>query len=248
MKPSFRPAWEFLRTASSCKTLDDLQSRLAAALYALEFDQFSCAIARGPRGKPVEPRVLFGQANREWDEHYLSQGYLAHDPCVRQLFVSPLKYFAWSDIPLEGLTGIARDMREDAGEHGLRNGFVVPVPGDDGELYGVRMMTPEPSFDPDARNLLNVMATLYCVIGVERLSTVVPESRLDSPLSPRETQCLAWVAEGKSDWDISEILQISQWTVHEHIERAKSKIGVRSRTKAAVVAAGSGWLPGNPPR
>ena len=23
-----------------------------------------------------------------------------------------------------------------------------PIPGDDGELYGVRMMTPEPSFDP----------------------------------------------------------------------------------------------------
>jgi DNA-binding CsgD family transcriptional regulator len=110
------------------------------------------------------------------------------------------------------------------------------------------MMTPEPTFDPDARNLLNVMATLYCVIGVERLNMIFPESKQTSPLSPREAECLSWVSEGKSDWDIAEILQISQWTVHEHVERAKSKIGVRSRTKAAVVAAGSGWITSNPSR
>jgi DNA-binding CsgD family transcriptional regulator len=103
------------------------------------------------------------------------------------------------------------------------------------------MMSSEFTFDPDARNLLNVMATLYCVIGVERLN-MRPEAARESPLSRREAECLTWVSEGKSDWDISEILRISQWTVHEHIERAKSKIGVRSRTKAAVVAAGAGWL------
>lgn len=246
MKPSFRPAWEFLQTASSCKTLDELQSRFASALYALEFDRFSCAIVRGRGGVAVEPHVLFGQAYQAWDDHYLSQGYLEKDPSVRRLFLSP-NCFAWSDAPIERLTGMHRQMREDAVEHGLSNGFVVPVHGEDGDLYGIRLMSPEIKFDPDARNLLNVMATLYCVIGVERMSMVRPESKSDSPLSRREAECLGWVSEGKSDWDISEILQISQWTVHEHIERAKSKIGVRSRTKAAVVATASGWLTSNNP-
>jgi DNA-binding CsgD family transcriptional regulator len=240
MKPSFKPAWEFLQTAGASRTLEELQTRFAAALYALEFDRFSCALVRGSGGNSVQPHVLFGQAYQAWDDYYVSQGYLERDPCVRRLSVSP-NYFAWSDTPLERMSPIGRDIRVDAAEHGLRNGFVVPVHGEDGELYGVRMMSSELKFDPEARNLLNVMATLYCVIGVERLNTQ-PEAARESPLSRREAECLTWVSEGKSDWDISEILRISQWTVHEHIERAKSKIGVRSRTKAAVVAAGAGWL------
>jgi len=245
MKASFRPAWEFLRTAGGCKTLDELQFRFAVAANSLGFDRFSCAQVRGPGGASVQPHVLFGQAYQAWDDYYLSQGYLQKDPCVRRLFLSP-NYFAWSDTPLERLNPIGRQIREDASDGGLRNGFVVPIHGDDGELFGVRMMSPDAAFDPEARNLLNVMATLYAVIGVDRAKSAIESVIKDSPLSPREAECLTWVSEGKSDWDIAEILRISQWTVHEHIERAKSKIGVRSRTKAAVVAAASGWL--NPPQ
>jgi len=65
----------------------------------------------------------------------------------------------------------------------------------------------------------------YCVVGTTKLEAPKPKPAEKSPLTGREAQCLAWVSEGKSDWDISEILSISQWTVHEHIERAKSKLG-----------------------
>jgi DNA-binding CsgD family transcriptional regulator len=56
-----------------------------------------------------------------------------------------------------------------------------------------------------------------------------------SVLSPREIECLRWVSLGKSDWEIGRILGISHNTAHFHVEQAKRKLGVRTRSQAAAV-------------
>ena len=48
---------------------------------------------------------------------------------------------------------------------------------------------------------------------------------------------LAWVARGRTDWQIAEILYLSVKTVNYHVQRAKSKLGVSSRTQYAVASA-----------
>ncbi len=47
-------------------------------------------------------------------------------------------------------------------------------------------------------------------------------------LTRRERDCLAFVAQGKSDWDISVILGVSHTTVISHVQNAKRKIGASS--------------------
>lgn len=56
------------------------------------------------------------------------------------------------------------------------------------------------------------------------------------PLSEREKACLKWTACGKSSWEIGQILSISENTVVFHIKNAMRKLGVRTRTLAAVKA------------
>ncbi|MCC6918775.1 MAG: helix-turn-helix transcriptional regulator [Alphaproteobacteria bacterium] len=51
-------------------------------------------------------------------------------------------------------------------------------------------------------------------------------------LTPRERDCMAYVAAGKSDWDISVILGIAQATVHFHIENARRKLNASTRAHA----------------
>jgi DNA-binding CsgD family transcriptional regulator len=247
MKPSFRPAWEFLQTAANHKTLDSLDEAFATALKPFEFDAFSCAQARAPIGTEMDARLLFGRSHDEWDAYYLKSGYLSSDPCIPELFSSNAS-FAWSDLQTKGQSKLAWQIWDEAADAGARNGYVVPVPNDDDELYGVRLMSPEKSFDPEARTVLTSMSILYCVLGIRLLEKAVQAAAAGSPLSRREAECLAWVTEGKSDWDISEILNISQWTVHEHIERAKAKLGVRSRIQAAMLSSANGWLTVNPSR
>jgi DNA-binding CsgD family transcriptional regulator len=61
-------------------------------------------------------------------------------------------------------------------------------------------------------------------------------------LSPREKQCLSWAAEGKSSWDISIILRISENTVNFHVKNAMKKLGVSRRSVAAIKAIGLGII------
>jgi DNA-binding CsgD family transcriptional regulator len=55
-------------------------------------------------------------------------------------------------------------------------------------------------------------------------------------LSPREHEVLQWVANGKTDRDIGEILGISPRTVHKHLQRIYEKLGVETRTAAVMRA------------
>lgn len=63
-----------------------------------------------------------------------------------------------------------------------------------------------------------------------------------SRVTPRETEILAWVAAGKSDWAIGRILKISGKTVNFHVENAKRKFGVGTRLQAVLVALRKGML------
>ncbi len=54
------------------------------------------------------------------------------------------------------------------------------------------------------------------------------------PLTPREREVLHWVAAGKSDAQIAAILGASPRTVQKHLEHIYEKLGVESRTAAAM--------------
>lgn len=55
-------------------------------------------------------------------------------------------------------------------------------------------------------------------------------------LTPREADVLLWTARGKSNKDMSEILNISARTVNKHLEQIFIKIGVENRASAASSA------------
>jgi len=69
--------------------------------------------------------------------------------------------------------------------------------------------------------------------GVED-DNLVLEIKLE--LTPREAEVLMWVARGKSNRDIAEILKLSPRTVNKHLEQVYAKLGVENRASAAALA------------
>ena len=61
-------------------------------------------------------------------------------------------------------------------------------------------------------------------------------------LTPRERDVLEWIAQGKSNPVIAEILGISIHTVDTHIRRIFHKLGVNDRTTAAIKGLGAGLV------
>lgn len=55
-------------------------------------------------------------------------------------------------------------------------------------------------------------------------------------LTAREREVLTWVAQGKSAFEIAEILHIAKRTVDEHVQIAVRKLGAANRTHAVAIA------------
>ena len=64
---------------------------------------------------------------------------------------------------------------------------------------------------------------------LERLQTRMPLTR-------RESEVLLWLARGKSNRDIAQILNVSYRTIDKHLEQIYPKLGVEVRTAAVAMA------------
>ena len=78
--------------------------------------------------------------------------------------------------------------------------------------------------------------------GVVSLLEAVPTEEVREPLTPRELEILAMVAEGLTSKRIARRLGVAFCTVRTHLERARGKLGARSRAEAVVRAVRSGQL------
>ncbi|WP_153118018.1 XrtB/PEP-CTERM-associated transcriptional regulator EpsA [Rhodocyclus tenuis] len=58
----------------------------------------------------------------------------------------------------------------------------------------------------------------------------------DKLLSPREQEIMEWVRKGKTNYEVGLILDISAFTVKNHLQRIYKKLGVFNRTQASTFA------------
>ena len=61
-------------------------------------------------------------------------------------------------------------------------------------------------------------------------------------LTDRQRDCVLWVARGKSDWEISQILGVGEETVARHIKQACERYGVNKRTYLVILTLFDGTL------
>jgi DNA-binding CsgD family transcriptional regulator len=67
-------------------------------------------------------------------------------------------------------------------------------------------------------------------------------SQIESPLSDRELEVLTQIASGKSNKQAAVELYISEQTVKNHLKHIFTKLEVRDRTSAIVMAMRNGWI------
>jgi DNA-binding CsgD family transcriptional regulator len=118
---------------------------------------------------------------------------------------------------------------------GWRSIFVVPSHGPVGYRAAVAMLSKKPvDLTPKVRGALRLA-------GLTLLDRCRTDQHLGRPLpqeptlSPREIACLREVVSGFSDKDIARKLGLTPHTVHDHIERARTKLGSKTRAQAAAM-------------
>lgn len=168
-----------------------------------------------------------------WLRHWAEQRYMLVDPVLKQVMTSsdPVR---WSHIYGNGNKTGSRILKE-AGEYGMRDGFALPIYSRDGFVVAISMAAEHYELDKQDESCLH-MASIFFHAKFERLRAKnVPPSRTPR-LTRRERECLVWVASGKTDWEISQILNIAEQTVHEYVQNALVKLNATTRAQAVAVA------------
>lgn len=229
---------ELVHESLSCGSEDEIRnvmSKLSALIpYQAAVSFISKIGANGTLGSmtvvnvdyPVEYLVELGK-----------NGLAIKDPIVIENFKS-FKMQYWADT-FKRHHSFTEDTRkilalaEDFGFHKVRSGC--------GYAHGVS-------------NLKRTEGTFFCYQGLERssrteeiLELVIPHfhealrrvstiSRNGPPLTSKETEILKWVKQGKTTWDISTILGISERTVKFHVANILQKLDAATRAHAVAIA------------
>lgn len=174
----------------------------------------------------------------KWTSHYISSGYERSDPVINMVrrMADP---FEWGDgIWSEPLISGEAQLMDEAAEFGIRCGFTFPIHDRSCRFASVTFAADQSpqSFRRCFAKHRQVLQLIAFLFHVEARKTVLPTRLIGSvTLSPRELECLEWAAEGKSAWDIGQIIGVSRRTAAFHLDNAKMKLGVRTIPQAVAM-------------
>ena len=231
---------DFVEASNAARTTAEIFTLLADIGAEQGYDRVAYGALTGhdlynPTGLP-SPAIALNYPD-DWVAHYFAHGYQRLDPVVVHT-PSLWRPFQWTNLPsLVNLTPEQDRLMQECREAGLNNGLSIPLHGPFGAVSVVCFASSTASSDRTNVDsaAFNLIATLFSFIYSELAGGArAPAARVT--LSPREQDCLAWSARGKSSWDIGAILDISENTVNFHIKSAMAKLGSHNRTVAIVKA------------
>ena len=124
---------------------------------------------------------------------------------------------------------------------GILNGLALPVfgPGGRNGIFGAELKADTSRLSPDD---LAGLRWACQVMHLKYSALLLPTLGAFPDLSPRELEVLVWVARGKTNSSIGDILSISGHTVEAHVRRIYLKLGVCDRVSAALIALSFGLI------
>lgn len=230
-----------LRALQSAADFDTLRARLHSLCGALRQRYFSY---RGqfplPGGTLATPWLEnFPPA---WRARYDAQRYAAIDPvpmrACRQL--TPVEW-----TPALYASPQARQLLDEQRAAGLCSGVTYPVFTPSGAWGMLSLASPRRYRPSETLTWTQHAGAALATHLHEAVWRIVRREHapLGAPvLTPRERECLRWVARGKTSWEIGRILTISEHGVVFHLRSVMRKFDVSSRHRAAKLASDYGLL------
>lgn len=189
----------------------------------------------------ANPRlVMHSNYPAAWQRRYGDCHYVDVDPTVQHGTRSLLPV-VWSDDVFRPV----RSLWEEARAFGLKHGWARSS-RDTNSVAGMLTVarSAEPLEEKELQHKGLMLDWLTQVAHMSMSQIIVPRlmPELSTKLSSREISVLRWTAEGKTAAQVSDILKISERTVHFHINNTMTKLNATNKTAAAIRAAVLGLL------
>lgn len=200
---------------------------------------FLVAEINDPRNFPGD-NLVFGTVDAKYLQEYWTSGRAFHDPFVRvSMYVNrPIRF----KDAVANVVCSAEDQRtmKAHARAGMADGYAFPMKGRRNRFCNVSIHGTMPVQGLPAETVANL--EILAMALYRRGTDLCPlPPTLHPPgsaiLTKRERECLTWVAQGKTNWDIAELMGISERTVQYHVDNACKKLDVPGRLQAVVRAA-----------
>ncbi|MGI9488264.1 MAG: autoinducer binding domain-containing protein [Geminicoccaceae bacterium] len=235
---------DFIEQSNGCVDPRELFEVLRQSVGLLGFDRFAYGSLSSRSKSKGSSREIAVQLNYpdDWVEHYFEKDYQSKDPIVCR---SPLikRPFSWNELSNKiSLERVEQTVIDEATDAGLKDGVTIPLHGPLGELAVVSLASSVGACHAESHlPMLGAIASQFH-LAYDRLH----EGDLIRPheitLTPRERECLAWMARGKSSWDVGLILNISENTVNFHMKNIMAKFNMNNRVLIILEAVRQGLI------
>lgn len=223
-----------LRAIDQTHDPSDVPTLLAELLAAYDLKSFAYLGSGVTAGLGKDP-YLAVTYSPEWVEHYKAQHFVDIDPAI-QIGMRRMLSIDWSEFDRQDAK--VRRLFGEASEFGLgRQGISLPVHGHSGDRALISITSD--ATDKEWRNHRLQYIRDFQILALHLHQAILRLEGLTSvptKLSPRERECLLWIAEGKSAWETATILGLKERTVRFYLESARHKLGAANTTHAVIKA------------
>lgn len=224
---------EFIEASKRATDLVELGSLFEQTISRMGCTHFACTSNVDPL-HPPSGAVGVSNYPSTWAHRFSAKKYQFIDP-IYKACQTRLTPFMWSDKQWRAILSVEQlNVLNEAAEVGLGDGFSVPIHCTEGFPASCSIVFGQEDLDPDSINTIHLMS-IYLYESALRLK--LDSSPYRRPiLTTRQRECLEFAALGKSSWVISQLLNISESTVHFHFGMVLKRLRVATRTQAIVKA------------
>lgn len=234
-------ATEFAARVLAVTSADDLADAIAGISIELGFEYFALS-HHVDMARSGDRAIRVHNYPARWADFYDANALGVSDPVHRASHVTGVG-FRWSQIPLMiPLTARDHQILRLGRDEGIGDGFTVPanIPGEARGSCSFANRSDHPVAD-DIFPLAQLVGA-FAFEAARRLWSARPPAAAAPALTDRQRDCVLWAARGKSDWETSRILGLSEETVARHIRDGCERYGVNKRTLLAIRALFDGTL------
>lgn len=215
----------------------DVTNIVAKIKGLLSADNAVCALGDAATGSLV--KILNLDYPEEWGVIYISEELYRKDPVIRYNYEF-YRTHLWSEAVslFNGKEQI--DLMNRATDFGLTFGISSGVNGKCSRGSIFSFSARQDRFEGRHKKILDVLAPH---VHQALARTFERPPRAHTPLSEREKEVLVWMKEGKTNWEISLILRISERTVKFHVQNIARKLNAVNKAHAIAIAFDSGLVP-----
>jgi LuxR family quorum-sensing transcriptional regulator LasR len=225
-----------------CQSANEWQKSIFKMGNDYGFDQTLITVSSA-RLTSLEQAFLCSNFHAKWLEIYAQKQLIKIDPTVAHCKAKSTPLI-WDSVVFSSKK--QQEMYEEASGYGLRSGISLPFHGANGEvgiLSFVNNELPSKGFKRATMRKLPELSMLRDFVFESSLKYAQFVKTDNTPyLTPREIECLEWCCDGKTSWEIAQILNCSESTVHFHFGNLRFKLKANSRRQILVRAFQYGLL------